>query len=232
MNLDYLGPTAPNVNHETGIRYGYVGANRLNPEAVDEIITTGIDLNFEEAVEDFKAALTSAIDDWSANTPTDVMIETAMQALSDWCSRKTVTEIVDMVRSYDWTNGRAELVDTVWDRISDQVTDGWDSDGTTFRYERDGLILLYNTNDNDVCVIDSPVVARRGLCSPCAPNGCYLETPGEFLCYALPSDWFEEGEMPYEVAEVPSSHLVGKGPDDFLPGAHVTCSRTSSRNET
>lgn len=44
----------PNVNPETGVRYGIISANSLNPDVIHEIQSYGRDLYFEAACDDIR----------------------------------------------------------------------------------------------------------------------------------------------------------------------------------
>ena len=84
----------------------------------------------------------------------------------------------------------------------------WESEGNDpdeFDYEGDedsysletpeGLKLGLSTLGGayNVWVFESPHVANHGLCSPCVPNCGNIDTPGDFECYTLPAEWFNEG---------------------------------------
>lgn len=52
-----------NINLQTGIRYGTIYGNDISPESIDEIISSGTDLTFEESRDEFISDLSSDIED-------------------------------------------------------------------------------------------------------------------------------------------------------------------------
>lgn len=59
-------------------------------------------------------------------------------------------------------------------------------------------VIEYHSADNSYVVKKSPYFTYRGLCSPCAPNGGQLETPGSFKTYCLSPEDFT-GDPPYPI---------------------------------
>jgi hypothetical protein len=89
------------------------------------------------------------------------------------------------------------------DNIQDIFSDNYQNDYCRYRYEKDGYIIEYDNNTNDLTVIKSPYYALRGICSPCAPNGGYLGSEGQLPTYCLGEDFFDEyNPMPYECFKV------------------------------
>lgn len=56
--------------------------------------------------------------------------------------------------------------------------------------QHQGVTLLYDSNLDSFCIVDSPVIINRGLGSPCIPNACYIGTKGDYPCFGLPEDWY------------------------------------------
>ena len=74
----------PNRNPETDIRYGYISAQSLHPDVIDELQQRGVDLHYEEAKSDFLSQLRHLLEDnaictWSING----IIEAASDAWGD-----------------------------------------------------------------------------------------------------------------------------------------------------
>lgn len=53
----------PNVNPETGIRYGIISANALDPEIIDEIQRTGRDAHWEQRLEELRLETNADVED-------------------------------------------------------------------------------------------------------------------------------------------------------------------------
>ena len=84
--IDYgLGRT--NIDHKTGIRYGVISQNAVTPEALDDIITRGTDVGFEnmrdQAKNDLARAIASAIDPYGQLHDPDDPDELAAEILDD-----------------------------------------------------------------------------------------------------------------------------------------------------
>jgi hypothetical protein len=87
---------------------------------------------------------------------------------------------------------------SLWDNILDEYNNNYMNDYSKYRYEEGGYIIEYDNNSNDLIIIKSPYYTYRGVCSPCAPNGCYLESEGNIPCYVLGNDFYDEyNEIPY-----------------------------------
>jgi len=50
------------------------------------------------------------------------------------------------------------------------------------------------TMESGICVLWSQHTDNCSLCSPCAPNGGNLASPGEYKTFDLPPDWYEQIE--------------------------------------
>jgi hypothetical protein len=186
-DLSYLGADAPNVNAETGIRFGWISQRSLNPDAVSDIIDNGADLAYAAAVDDAKsriaAALRPVFDDLG-------VLPYGLRADRQRLSREYL----------------ADAADSVWDGIEQDFNDQYESDSSSYRYERDGYTLLL-ASDGDICVISSPFYTYAAFGSPCIPNAGHLDTPrgledGGVKTYCLAGDWFEDETAPYPVYRV------------------------------
>ena len=58
--IDYSLGTA-NKDHETGIHYGVISQNKVEPEAINDIAVNGDDLGYEEWLEQIKTELKAAV---------------------------------------------------------------------------------------------------------------------------------------------------------------------------
>lgn len=72
-----------NMNPETGIRYGIVAANSLDPEIVDEMQSRGKDLHIEAASADLEAAIRGACGDYLSKSSCDDLVSHAQDLLCD-----------------------------------------------------------------------------------------------------------------------------------------------------
>lgn len=67
-----------NVNPETGIPYGYIRADSLHPDVVDEL-QRGADLHYEEACLEMSARIANAVDDFLSSRSAISVIEHALE---------------------------------------------------------------------------------------------------------------------------------------------------------
>lgn len=82
--IDYgMGQT--NVDKETGIRYGVIHSSKLNPEAWEDILNSGEDLEFEawrdEMTERAREAVNSAIGDYTICEAEDSHIQELLDSM-------------------------------------------------------------------------------------------------------------------------------------------------------
>jgi len=190
-DLSFLGADAPNVDHTTGIRYGWISQHSLNPDAVEDIIQNGDDLTYASAVDDAKdrigAALLPVLEDMGV-----------LPYVGKYSPRAEDTKRRD--------DALAEIVEGVWENVEQTWNDQYESDGASYRYERDGYVLQL-ASDGDICVIKSPFYTYAAFGSPCIPNAGHLDTPrdledGGVKTYCLAADWFDDATAPYVVHSV------------------------------
>lgn len=190
------GEPLPNMD-ANGIRFGVINSNRVSGEAVQDIIVRGRDLTYEAALEDAKAEAVNTIMQFAVGFDGDS--ETVLKEEAPFV-RATVLSDLCTIKG-PWTMAEvAVAVDDNWD--DDKFNNGFDSDDHSYLLEDDGYSILLGS-DGDIFVQKSPWIAMRGLCSPCAPNACNLETEGVLAAYALGEEWFDDDTpMPYKPQRV------------------------------
>jgi hypothetical protein len=70
-----------NMNPVTGIRYGIIAANSLDPEIIDKIQSRGKDLYIESASNELEAAIRAACDDYLSKSSCDDLVDHAQDLL-------------------------------------------------------------------------------------------------------------------------------------------------------
>lgn len=73
----------PNRNPETGIRYGYISAQSLDPEIVDELQQDGVDVHWHERREELEECLRNSLSDFLSNRSIDCVIDVAVEAMGN-----------------------------------------------------------------------------------------------------------------------------------------------------
>lgn len=79
-----------------------------------------------------------------------------------------------------------------------------------YTYTLDGIEAFQDRDDMDIFITKSPFYTRAKLCSPYAPDACYLPNPepaGE-KAYCLGHDWFGDEGAPYPVFRVDNNAQV------------------------
>lgn len=185
-DLSNLGAEAPNVDHQTGIRVGFISQHTPMAEALDDITTNGTDLTYEAAVEEAKAQIRAAL----------------------------VPVLNGLI--YPRHDELDAAVDAVWDSIEQTYNDHYEADQTTYRYEKEGYVIEWTPNGSLACVsvIRSPFFTLCAFGSPCIPNAGDLDTPGDVKTYCLGVDWFEKDQPPYNVYEVATGKQVYAVPQE------------------
>lgn len=194
--IDYAAGQPVNRNTETGIRYGIIPQNSLDPNALNDVFQNGDDLDYAGYCDEAKNKLRSALSDF----------------FSDYKHGEEKQSQLD------------SAVENAFDAISDSLGDTYPgSDGCTrMGYNKDGLKLLTDSS-GELWVTESPFFTYAQFCSPCAPGACYLKSPIELhfdtvempikpplanKCYCLPADWFDDSQCPYPVFDVKTGKLV------------------------
>lgn len=164
----------PNVNTETGIRYGVVSLHSLAEWTFDEFFYNG------------ESATMRAIEQ-------DALAERKNLRFAGMCPdcRADLNGDDCPECHYSTEDDNGELPDDFWDdiQIEEEEFELVTSDGLS-------LALSYLGGAPLVWVFKSPVTTRARLCSPCVPNAGDLDAkdPAGFECYDLPSEWYGDPE--------------------------------------
>jgi hypothetical protein len=210
--IDY-GLGRSNIDNETGIRFGVISQNSINPDAMSEVWDNSRDLSYEQAVENAKREI-AACEDKAA----------FVEWFNENCAGEIdVTDLVDLPDNI-YTN-------EYWTFAEDNFNDAYsmsDCGERDWLYESEGYKLA-NCLQSDVMVLASPYFTYAQFCSPCVPGACNLDSPlvtppdwitgGEGFerdwqairgnrCYCLGHDYFEGNKAPYPVYSVATGKLV------------------------
>lgn len=189
-----------NINPVTGIAYGYISANALDPEVVNDLQMNGTDVYFEEAKAE--AQRETAQDDNVRREAAEHMGYpiTGLDAIA-------YEDILRYVED-NWAGSR-------WEQT---FSDNYQPDEPVHEGEVDvpghGKVK-YRTSwlggALNVWVFESPFVTEKAnLCSPCVPGAGNLDVlDGGFTCYNVPNDWRRwpnEGEVAEWVGQHYAKH--------------------------
>jgi hypothetical protein len=176
-----------NINPDTGIAYGYISANVLDSDIVNELQMNGTDVYYEDAkleeqieVAHNPEAQKAAMDEAPPDPEIDPKDETAV-------FEHTLQYVKD-----NWDGSK-------WEQ---HFSDCYSPDEPVHEGEKDGV--RYRTSwlggALNVWVFKSPFVTlQAGRASPCVPNAGILDTlDGDVTAYNVPDDWRQgpdEGEI-------------------------------------
>jgi hypothetical protein len=101
-----------NTNETTGIRYGIIAANNLNPYVIDEIQTRGKDVHYEDAKESLWSEVKAVCRDYMLDSAADEIADLAVENLNFyWCEDEPVHEFeIDGVKGRTTWLGGALMV--------------------------------------------------------------------------------------------------------------------------
>ena len=224
--IDYSGlGSKANRDEATGIRYGVVSQNSINPDVMSDIWSEARDLSYEAAVEDIKQRLRDAVNSGDPRQYLQDSLEDMRLYTAD------IDEMEAIIRGQICS--LEDKVGGMWDVISDTFGDQYQDNGDrSWLWEKDGYTLS-NCLQSDVFVSRSPYFTYAQHCSPCCPGALNLDNPFEGLavpqgnhasfaedfkwnaeaagfpaCYCLGRDFFEGEKAPYEVFSVATGKRV------------------------
>lgn len=166
--------TMVNTNVITGIAYGYINANNVNGDVLNDIFCNGIDARRLECDIDFASRFGFKTPDTNEGEVYSVYLARVQDDLLDFLNAKQDEEpdFVETVESHD-----AEFEEYTGDIHVATIDD------TT---------VIYNTDNNTICVMDSKTVGKYFACSPCCPNAGDLDSAGgDVDTYDVPASWRE-----------------------------------------
>lgn len=181
----------PNYNPETGVRYGVITLNSLDPDVVQDLWLRGTDLTWQDAMDELRREVESEADEIEEQARIKAMEFgiTNDREYEDFIEREV--EARYNARGYD---NREEYVEDQIEHRKDglyveEPTIEGELDGVKYRISHlGGAPLLW--------VFEGPVGRCRGLCSPCVPNagdldsGFTIDEVGDgYECYVVPQDW-------------------------------------------
>lgn len=170
-----------NINPDTGIAYGYISADSLHPDIVNDLQMDGTDVYYADALEE--AQREAARDDEVQAE----MVDTGHVTKAQW-ERADEDERFSATLAWvkdNWEGGRRER----------EFNDNYQPDEPVHEGTKDGV--RYRTSwlggALNVWVFESPHITHTaGRASPCVPNAGILDTEGDVTAYDVPPDWRDE----------------------------------------
>jgi hypothetical protein len=134
--IDY-GRGKTNIDTETSIRYGVINSNKLSSYAWDEIMLTGMDTDYEEAMLELKQSLASAV----------------KSVLQDYCTNFDQDEIADEI---------VDGLDIDYESTGDCRRFHYETSKVTFDTCSDGDIFVTKSEFYALCQFCSPCAPGAG----------------------------------------------------------------------
>jgi hypothetical protein len=155
----------PNYDEKTGIFYGVVAQNSLNPEVVDDILfgSDTIDLSYEEAIRELNARVEDSLGCLKDlyNLASDIIgPHNPNNGKSEERNLETIRDILN-----DFKNHR---IDNFKETLIEEFNNHYECDNPEFLYEADGHKIIKCLN-YDLMIIKSPFYTFAPECSPCVP---------------------------------------------------------------
>lgn len=184
-----------NTNPSTGIRYGVISGNSLNPDVLHELMygPNAVDMQYEQAYAEAKAGAHSRYDD---------AVEEAEIAASEVDPNMGGADREVFIEK--WLDEAGYPEDYV-ERELQEFADRYESDSFHYEGELDGVTYMVTTLGGAplVWAIEGPVGVAERLCSPCVPNaadldsGFLMEAEDEaglkgdcmYVSYVVPREW-------------------------------------------
>lgn len=155
-----------NINPDTGIAYGYISANQMDPDTVQWLLyDAGTDLSYEEALADLRFEVERAADE------IDSFLERGIEA---------AYERLGYAGREDYVDTRVESESEAI-QIDEPIIEG-ECEGVKYRTSWLGGALHF-------FIFESPVISKCRPCSFCVPNAGDLGSEGDYEAYGVPDDW-------------------------------------------
>jgi len=174
-----------NINPDTGIAYGYISANQMDPDTVQWLLyDAGTDLSYEEALADLRFEAEKEADEIEEEC------RIALEEIGGFYPDEFDSFLErDIEAAYERLGyaGREDYVDTRVEseseaiQIDEPIIEG-ECEGVKYRTSWLGGALHF-------FIFESPVIAKCRPCSPCVPNAGDLGSEGDYEAYGVPEDW-------------------------------------------
>lgn len=168
-----------NIHEKTGIPYGIISANSLDPDVVYDLMygSQAKNLSWEE----YHAEVIREV-----NRRADEIEESVDEGLpfATWGA-----EVDAKFRELGYRN-RLQFVE----RETEAELEAYQRDEETIEGELDGVHYMTSWLGGalNFFIFESPVIFAGRQCSPCVPNACDLNSDGDYEGYGVPADWLAQ----------------------------------------
>lgn len=175
-----------NTNPETGVRYGCIYLNSLDGDLASDLWMNAENLSEAEAYAELKSEIerdTESIED-------EVRIAVAERDYAMLSNDRYMEDEVEAAYNRLGYDDRDDYIDTRLELESEHIqieepTLAGICEGVRYEISHlGGAPILW--------VLESPIISKARLCSPCCPNAGDLDSLDDdgYECYGIPADWY------------------------------------------
>ncbi len=179
-----------NINHVTGIRYGYIRGDSIDPDQLHHLLYErgAKDLSWEAARDEIRKEAERMADE----VEEQVSIH--------------ISEVDPNMYERDREEMEERLLEEAWDKRGFSCRDDFIDARVEAQLELIEIDepIVEGTNDGvhwrtswlggalNLFIFDSPVIVKCALCSICVPNAGNLDSLGDYETYGVPVEWLAE----------------------------------------
>lgn len=169
----------PNTNPETGIAYGVISANKLDPELFLALWDKGENLHLKEVEERTKSQLEADADGLEDE------VRIAMAEAGGFTEREYESVWDNWVEAEYNRQGYADREDFILTKL-ERGMQNIEIDEPVIEFDQDGVQgqIGWLGGAPIVWIFHSPVVGKYARCSPCVPGAGDLSNEGDHECWA------------------------------------------------
>ncbi len=194
--LKIMGAEIPNYDPNTGIFYGAIAQNSLNPEVVSDILlgSDTRDLSYEEVLNDLNFKIDNAIEFNSL----EEMYQISKEVIGDHKLNKYRLELIREILNH-FKNKRFGAIKDI---LESEFNNSYENPGSPdFLYESEGYKIINCLDNYNFMILKSPYYTFAPECSPCVPCAGDLDSIFEDReytkkTYCLGKDFYNEDEEP------------------------------------
>lgn len=185
---------APNCNPYTGIRYGVIAMNSIDPDVANELWygPGATNVSHEVALKEAEAEFTR---EW------EVAHEEAEIAANEIDSHMPEEDFHRFIEAYLDDRGFSPDLDAYLERKMEWLELDIDEPVISGEYQGVSYLITWLGGAPLLTVTDGPIGLAHELCSPCVPGAANLDGGWEteefdagYVCYVIPRTWLFEQE--------------------------------------
>lgn len=155
----------PNTNPKTGLPFGVIAGQNLDPELLDALYVAASAQVYDRMFDERRTEL-----------------------------RRDLYDLLPDAVQFGWVVDQlSEVIDVQLEEEAESGAFGRDEPSAEIVYEGVTVIYSYLGGAPIVFSYDGPVAHVRSMCSPCVPGAASLDSgEGDIACHGLPEDWLSK----------------------------------------